>query len=199
VTGAAVPWWGIPALGGAVAFLGVLLAQGVALWIDRRKRVAETQRRWDRERQSSYVAFIAAVYECLDADSARTVKPSKDLLLADSSIQFLASRQVADCAREIVMLIAGNVTRPDGELPSKAQQAMEKFNAAARIELGILPPTRRVAVVDERDPGLLSRKFGMTVRTLIHPLLSTRLKNKLESAATAPQEGSRPKMVTRDE
>src|SRR5262245_45462964 len=51
------PWWGIPVLAGAFAFFGVVLAQGVALWIDRRRRKDEAQRRWDRERQEIYVQF----------------------------------------------------------------------------------------------------------------------------------------------
>lgn len=189
MTVANAPWWGIPALSGAVAFLGVLLAQGVALWIDRRRRINETQRRWDRERQSTYVAFIAAVYECLDANSASHVRPSKELVVADSSIQLLASRPVADCARQIVALIARNPTTCDEDLPAKARRAMDNFNSAVRLELGILAPRRRVVVVAGSVPELLSRALVEAARATVRAFRRKRLKNEPEDVTAALQEG----------
>jgi hypothetical protein len=52
-----------PVLTGSFAFVGVLVAQLVIVWMQRSKVLAEDTRRWHSERRSLYAQFLAHARE----------------------------------------------------------------------------------------------------------------------------------------
>lgn len=181
------PWWGVPLVSGVIAFVGVLLAQSVALYNERRKTKREDARRWHTERRAVYVAFIRGLRTCMEGlaeqfygtqdSSASVIQGAVDLERQMEEVDLLATTQVADAASYALRAIAA--IRPllsslqeehfEGML-GEAERRRTAFIAMARIELGIAKPGKRFQISSDSVFGVLGaslKLFGAVVRELL--------------------------------
>jgi hypothetical protein len=148
------PWWGTPLMTGIFAFLGVLLAQGVTVFIDARRGRREDDRRWHADRREIYVEFISAAYNVVEYLRAHWVagggtaelEQLRDVLVSSmQKIQLTATRRVVDAAVKYrdALLTAINAYLNDHESTSFDEQQAKlgkpnvSFVLAARDELGV--------------------------------------------------------------
>ncbi|MFE3172658.1 hypothetical protein ACFXPA_28690 [Amycolatopsis sp. NPDC059090] len=113
----------IPVLTGSFAFVGVLVAQLVIVWMQRSKVLAEDMRRWHSERRSLYAQFMAHAREIDDkiSDAANEDDPrelpnihdrnSYRLGAIEDEIMLIAPHSVVVAARKLsVVLLDRTIT-----------------------------------------------------------------------------------------
>src|SRR2546421_5552960 len=132
------PWWGVPLIAGIFAILGVSLSQ-VATWVLDRRRTKrddarierEEKRRWHRERQDAYAAYLASATS-VQQQLGITWKGRSEtlptllerLLTCQAAVQLLASDSVAAAAMKVTLTILKGVnTKPD----ARNDENLEKF------------------------------------------------------------------------
>jgi hypothetical protein len=102
-----------PILSGVFAFVGVLLAQAVVVWTQRKKVFDEDMRRWQEERRTLYARFVSEADAIAHRihDAHETNKPSKLPNIYDpedyrieallNEILLIASPEVVEAAQEL--------------------------------------------------------------------------------------------------
>jgi len=191
-----VPWWGVPLVSGAFAFVGVLLAQGVGLYSERRKTKREDERRWHAERRVVYAAFTRGLRISLDSlinrfenkdgdkgtlDYLNSPADPPDLKSQIDEVELLATKEVADAAssalRVIVAMQARLLSLNESQFNSaleSAERRRNEFVKVARIELGIARPVKRFQVSADSIFGIMGGVFKEMWRTLTVVLVGSR-------------------------
>lgn len=154
------PWWGIPVLAGGFALAGVLIAQSVALWIDRRKTRREDQRRWDRERQTTYVTYIASITNALEVG-----KVTPEFMANHGSVQLLGGHDLSEAADGVIAALGA----PKPSDPLAVWEATERFIELARHELGIVPPSNKFQITANSVFELFVESLSLAGQALISP------------------------------
>ncbi|MEU7800584.1 hypothetical protein AB0B10_15055 [Micromonospora arborensis] len=153
----ASPWWGIPLLSGALAFVGILLAQSITLHLERRRLTRDDRQRWDTERRRVYVAFLETVW----TEQRRSVKlhtSGKELEWDSKTIHgflelsMLASQPVENAALELIEKLTQNGRTVQGApVPIKELTTASKvFIRAVQLEIGITPATKNTVRMNLR-------------------------------------------------
>lgn len=178
------PWWGVPLITGAFVFLGVAVAQAVTLYLSRRSRQREDERRWDEERRRLYSDILREArdlereWSSIDPEEglgpvfeiARSLRPLTD------QVQLLSSQSVIDASTMLQATADVPLVRyeefgppdPDGddavELSILLMQARMDFLDRVRTELGITQPERGVLLTAERPMGLVLQSLRVAFR-----------------------------------
>lgn len=179
------PWWAIPALSGAFAFVGVLMAQFVTVYLDRRRSRREDHQRWHGERRVAYGAFMKALRQsesafldalddpdpAINAEAAESLRSHQaEALLGE--IELLATEKVAGTASAAYGAHTGMSSwrtyrdsegHHDGfrDLRDRAHEAQAEFLKLARIELGITKPEKKFRVEADSIFGVLGEATSL--------------------------------------
>ncbi|MBM7082031.1 hypothetical protein [Micromonospora humidisoli] len=114
------PWWGTAILAGAFTLIGVVLAQAVAMRIEKARSEREDERRWHNDRRQAYAEFLAIAFEYLQVLRVAWDRP-ENLQQIDTLQQKLVFRY-----QEILIVASSPVVRAAGELRNALFAATRK-------------------------------------------------------------------------
>jgi len=146
------PWWGTALVAGVFGLLGVVLAQLVAVRLDRWRAAREDSKRWLDARRSTYAGFLVAVSHTQGLiyhhwDDRNRARLEGALGAVDQTYQelvLIASVTVADVARtlyfkfydEFENWLEGNQNDPEN-FRTRLNRAKWTLENAARDEFGV--------------------------------------------------------------
>jgi hypothetical protein len=158
---ASAPWWGVPVAAGLFALLGVLVAQIVAVRVERDRarredlrRKEDADRRWEKEVREAYARFGAAAHDFIrgrNASGSDAEELQEDLIEAIQGVELIGAPEAIEAARAFRTQALDYQEGVRGRRkPWRAaeriaglillERARVAFINAARSELG-LPPT----------------------------------------------------------
>lgn len=113
----------VPLLTGTFAFTGVVLAQLVAVWLQRRRALYEDTRRWHTERRTLYAEFMTIV-EDVDRRTSLAIEENDTSMLpnihdpedcpipsVEREIQLIAPHTVVEAARYLDAVVSVRLLR----------------------------------------------------------------------------------------